>query len=131
MNVFVYPYSPSVAGNPPTPVVWLNVAAVGSDQWRTNLAALVDTGADVTVLPASVVTALGLEELDEVATVSFDAGLVRRKTHAVRLVIRDLPAIEVEVVGGGEMTHAILGRDVLNRYRVVFDGPNLKLEISG
>ena len=49
----------------------------------------------------------------------------------VRLVVRDLPAVEVKVLVGWEDDYAILGRDVLNLYRVVFDGPNLRLEIGG
>lgn len=128
--MFRYPYTTATFGSPPAPFVLLNIAAVGSDRWLTDIPALADTGADVTVVTAAVVAALGLEALDEVATIGLGGEVVGRSSHAVRLVVRDLPAVELEVVGSADWGYVILGRDVLNRYRVVFDGPNRRVEIS-
>ena len=61
----------------------------------------------------------------------FDGTPVERPLYTVRLVVRDLPPVQVRVLGGWDDEYAILGRDVLNSYRVVFDGPNLRLEIGG
>ena len=49
----------------------------------------------------------------------------------VQLVVRDFPPLEGEVMGGIAERYAVLGRDVLNRFKVVLDGPNQKVEISG
>jgi predicted aspartyl protease len=128
--VFRYPYKLATVGSPPAPFVLLNVAALGSDEWEMNVAALADTGADVTVIPDNLVETLGLVALDSLPTMGLGGTVTHRKTYGVRLLIRDLPAVEIEVVGSADWKYAILGRDVLNRYRVVFDGPNQRLEIG-
>jgi hypothetical protein len=51
-------------------------------------------------------------------------------TYQVQLLIRDLPPIIVKVAASAGEPYVLLGRDVLNRYRVVLDGPNMRLEIG-
>jgi hypothetical protein len=110
--------------------VLLNVGVNGTGRWVENLPALADTGADQTVVPERIVTQLGLAQLDQVSVTGFSGRPEIRPTYAIRLVVRDLPPVDVEVLTGWSDTHAILGRDVLNRYKIVLDGPNLRLEIG-
>ena len=49
--------------------------------------------------------------------------------YLVVLQVRDLPPVEVRVVRGA-VTNAILGWDVLNRYKVTLDGPGQVMTIS-
>ena len=44
--------------------------------------------------------------------------------------VHDLPPLDLTVYGNKGEPYVLLGRDVLNRYRIVFDGPQLALEIS-
>jgi hypothetical protein len=52
-------------------------------------------------------------------------------TYRLELSIRDCPAVLIEVLAHPEEPFLLLGRDVLNRHRVVLDGPSLALEIDG
>jgi len=91
--------------------------------------ALVDSGADLTVLPEELVRMLRLPQIGE--------GTVR----GVESVARRVPvyAVEVEVVGGirrivevvGIRVNALLGRDVLNGMVITLDGPQQVLRVEG
>jgi predicted aspartyl protease len=131
MRAFTYPYRVPGPDRPAAAFVWLKVAAYPTGDWHPDIAALADTGADVTVLPDRVIETLGLVPSETETVSGFDGQPVERPLYSVRLIVRDLPEIRVNVLGGWDDEYAILGRDVLNLYRVVFDGPNLRLEISG
>lgn len=131
MSVFHYPYRVPGPGRPAAAYVLLKVAAHSSGDWHPDIPALVDTGADQSVLPDKVIEALGLVPF-EVTTVSGIGEVpLERPVYSVRLIVRDFPPLHAAVLGGWGEPYAILGRDVLNFYRVVFDGPNQRLEISG
>lgn len=129
--MFHYPYRTVNPDEPPAAFVFLNLRGVDSDETVTDLAALVDTGADQTVIPTPIAERLKLTPHRHVHVTGFDGVGEHRPVYLVRLVVRDLPEIEIPVIGAWEVKYAILGRDVLNRYRAVFGGPNLRLAISG
>lgn len=128
--MFRYPYQAPGPDRAPAAFVLLKVAAHSSDDWHPDLPALADTGADQTVLPARVIDALGLVPFEFVRVSGFDGVVSDRPVYSVRVIVRDLAPVRVQVIGGWADEYAILGRDVLNLYRVVFDGPNLRLEIA-
>jgi len=128
--VFQYPYRVATPDEPPAGFVLLNIRGIGSDEGVTDLAALADTGADQTVIPTRIAEQLGLIPSRHVHVSGFDGVGASRPVYLIRLIVRDLPEIEVPVIGAWQFRYAILGRDVLNLYRVVFDGPNQRLEIS-
>lgn len=126
MPTFVYRYA---AGDPPAPGVLLNLAHPVTGRRTEGVPALVDTGADLSVLPDRLVTDLGLLRVDEQVVEGFDGGPRVLSVYLVILQVRDLPPVEVRVVRG-DVTNAILGRDVLNRYKVTLDGPGQVMTIS-
>ncbi len=128
--MFRYPYRPVTLNSPPAPLALLNVAAIGSDDWATDIPALIDSGADITVLPDQVVAQLGLIPVEHLPATGSDGHTTQRPVFTVRLVARDFPPVEIEVMGGVAERYAILGRDMLNRFKVVLDGPNQRVEIS-
>lgn len=129
--MFRYPYRTITLNSPPAPLALLNVAVIGSDDWATDIPALIDSGADMTVLPDQVVTQLGLIPVEHLPAAGYDGRITSRPVFTVRLVVRDFPPLEMEVMGGVAERYAILGRDVLNQFKVVLDGPNQRVEISG
>jgi predicted aspartyl protease len=129
--LFRYPYRTVNLNSPTAPLALLNIAAIGSDDWVTDIPALLDSGADVTVLPEPVVTRLGLIPVEHLPATGFDGHTSLLPIFTIQLVVRDFPSIEVEVMGGIAERYAVLGRDVLNRFKVVLDGPNGRVEISG
>lgn len=95
-----------------------------------DLPAKVDTGADQTVIPALLAEQLALREARRVRFGGLGGVETELPTYEVQLVIRDLAPVTIEVAASEGEPHVLLGRDVLNRYLVVLDGPNGKLVIS-
>jgi predicted aspartyl protease len=96
----------------------------------TDVPAQIDTAADLSVVPANLLEALRLVQLDSIAILGF-GGVVRRlATYAVRLRLRGREPVSIEVVSSIEEPFVLLGRDVLNRYRLLLDGPRGFLEID-
>jgi hypothetical protein len=95
-----------------------------------NFPAELDTGADRTVIPAKVAKDLKMQPLRQLAVAGLGADVRREETFLVQLAIRGLGSLDLEVLGVPGESYVLLGRDVLNRYRILLDGPNLALEIS-
>ena len=82
------------------------------------------------MIPGQLVDELGLLRLDELPVSGFGGQVFLIPTYRVELALRDVEAVIVEVLAHLEEPFILLGRDVLNRYRIVLDGPRLALEIS-
>lgn len=112
--------------DPPAPVLPIRVTRGGGGR-SLALAGLVDTGADVTVLPESVVMRLSLPRVGTVRIAGV-VGHARAPVHAAMLEVAGRAAL-FEVIALSD--EAILGRNVLNALRLVLDGPQLALEVGG
>lgn len=123
-----YGYSP--LGNHPAPFVPVNLSGPNGGTELADLPAQLDSGADRTVVPRSAVERLGLVQLDEITVGALNMALEILPTFLVRLTIRQQAPITVEVAGARNESWVLLGRDVLNRYRIVLDGPRLLLDIG-
>ena len=106
---------------PPAPVASLTLRTLdGRSQTLANVPAILDTGADVTLLPRWAIEQLGLIPLtdDSIKLAGFDGS-----THSVEL--------EASFQGGRfqgryaiiDQPHGIIGRNLLNHFRLLFDGP--------
>lgn len=73
---------------------------------------------------------LQLPKANAEKVVGFGGRLVELPTFWIQLTIRDLPPIPVEVLAESGQNPIILGRDVLNQYRIVLDGPAQMMEIG-
>jgi hypothetical protein len=123
-------YTYSQLGHHPAPFVQVSLSGPNGGTELADLPAQLDSGADRTVIPWKVVEGLGLIQLDEITVGALNMTLAVLPTFLVRLTIRQQTPILVEVAGGKNEPWVLLGRDVLNRYRVVLDGPRLALEID-
>lgn len=110
--------------HPPAPVAVVDLyASDGSRSATEGVPVLLDSGADITLLPKAAVLALGVETLPESYVLEgFDgrrsqAGAVQLamvflgRTFRGRFLLIDQPI-------------GILGRNVLNHVRLTLDGPN-------
>ena len=109
---------------PSAPVAWLTLRTLdGRDLSVPKLLALVNTGTDVTLLPQWAIEQLGLvpQPDDSVQLAWFDGSI--RLAESVEL--------EVSFHGGRfqgryaviDQPHGIVGRNLLNHFRLLFDGP--------
>lgn len=111
---------------PPAPVLPVRLSAPGSNE-SVLLSALVDTGADITVIPAGMPRRLGLPLVGTVAVRGVAGARARCPIFAARLVV-DGHEEFVEVIGLGR--EALLGRNLLNRWLVRLDGPRTRLRLG-
>lgn len=118
------PYDPS--RRPPAPVLPLRLRRIGAEP-STVVTALVDTGADVTVIPHRVGRDLRLPFLREIRILGIGGSARRATVHSAEVEIADVREILEVVVLGNE---ALVGRDLLNRWSVRLDGPNQLLLIE-
>lgn len=111
---------------PPAPVLPVRVAGPGGGGAAAT-PALVDTGADMSVIPARLAKDLRLPVVGELR-VRGVTGSQRVSLYGVEL---DVAGITVAVQAAAMGTHMLLGRDVLNRWTLRFRGPEETLELEG
>jgi len=111
---------------PPAPLAEVDITHPETGAVCSSVPLLIDSGADVTLLPQSVVTRLGVSLIPDrqYELVGFDgtprlSPAVRLKLSFLRRTFEGLFLLIDEECG-------ILGRNVLNALPIVLDGPRLK-----
>lgn len=116
-----YRYNKQV--DPPAPLVHVVVRRADGGAVSQPIPALVDSGADRTVIPLALAEELALPQAGIIELAGLNQTVSTLPIHVVQLSIGDLPAAIVEVLAAAGEQYALLGRDALNRYRFVLDGP--------
>ena len=109
--------------NPPAPVARVVLRNPDSGAMVSKVLLLLDTGADLTLLPRAAVERLGVLPLDNLRyeLIGFD----RSKSFA-SVVMIDMLFLNRAFRGRYllvEEEHGILGRDILNQVALLLDGP--------
>ncbi len=120
-----YPYA--LQYNPPAPVLPARVGPPGGAP-LVMVAAFVDTGADVSVLPRGLPEQLNLPRVGRTVVAGFD-GLNRiLPVYSAEIGVNGFSSV-VETIGFGATT--LIGRDFLNRFVAHLHGPEgvLALEL--
>jgi hypothetical protein len=115
---------------PPAPFAMVGVGVPGTLVALANQAAQVDCAADRTVLPQSLVDQLGLSATGLVQLTGFGGQPTLFPVYRVTIALPQFTPITLEVAAHPDEPWILLGRDVLNLYKVELDGPNLTLSIS-
>lgn len=110
--------------SPAAPMLPIKIGAAGAG--TAAAAAIVDTGSDISVIPARLARDLRLPVVDE-ATVHGVTGSERVKLYSADFEIDGI-SVPVQAVGVG--THTLIGRDVINRWTLVLRGPQEMLELE-
>jgi hypothetical protein len=122
-----YNYNQQVT--PPAPFVHVSVRPPREGAAEAVVAAQLDTAADLSVIPGRLVEELQLLPLDLVSALGFGGRLMTLPTYLVEIRVRDLEPVCVKVLASPDEAYALLGRDVLDRFTVMLDGPNLVVEM--
>ena len=122
-------YSYSKQYRPPAPVLELSVLHPQNPNNLTQVTGKIDTGADITTIPETLLLHLGIPPCREVIAIGFDDVETRRRTYLVNLSIAGVthPFQEVMATSGNQV---LIGRDLLNQWIMTLDGPNAHLDIS-
>ncbi|MFC1464810.1 MAG: hypothetical protein ACFLMY_08175 [Candidatus Brachytrichaceae bacterium NZ_4S206] len=108
--------------NPPAPVAVVTFINPANGLTVADVKMLIDTGSDATLVPASVCLALQVEESDS----PFAVELVDGQRHELRAVRLKMKWSKYAINGESliaQTEFGIIGRDILNRMRIRFDGP--------
>jgi predicted aspartyl protease len=115
---------------PPAPFVHVTVRTSNGSHELSELPGQIDPGADRTVVPWNLVEELGLTEIRRLPMGIVGGQVLSMPTFLVQIEIRQLRPLTIECVADKEEAFILLGRDVLNNFRLLLDGPQLALEIG-
>jgi hypothetical protein len=129
MNAVIrYPYVEY--GAFPAPFVHVSLRCPQTGSRAEELPAQIDTGSDRTILPGPIVRALGLAQIGTMSVAAFGNHVSTVPTFAVEIIVRSQDPVLLKAIASEGEGLIILGRDVLNRYRILLDGPASALEIG-
>ncbi len=111
--------------HPPAPVLQARLGRPGQDP-AVLLAFLVDTGADISVVPEVVARELRLPATSQISVRGVAGTLRSARVYAGEVETGGVRSL-VEVVGIGD--EALIGRDLLNRWTLTLHGPQRVLDI--
>lgn len=111
--------------DPPAPVVPVRISGPVGES-AVVLPMLIDTGADCTLVPASIVRGLKLPQVDSIGISGVGGAKRRARVHAASIELAGHRVLARVVAFVDE---AILGRDVLNQVVVALDGPALAISM--
>jgi predicted aspartyl protease len=123
------PFPYVTVGSIPAPLIEIDLRDPTESRELLAAPALVDSGCDRTVIPASWLQQLQPPLGQPILVAGLGGQVVSAATYEVRLRIDGQLWHQIEVVENAGENCALLGRDILNHYRILLDGPNLRLEI--
>jgi predicted aspartyl protease len=109
--------------DPPAPTAVVALRAEGQRRVLSDVPMLIDSGADMTFLPASAVNQLGLVRRGDYEVTAFDGSM--SVVEAVRCELVFLGRVYGGIYLIINEPCGLLGRDVLNDVSLLLDGPRL------
>lgn len=115
---------------PPAPVVTLTVDGYSDSAPPATIQALVDSGADGTMLPTAVLQKIQASYVDSVRMSGITGIVERRDRYRVCLQIGDIVIKGIDAVAIGSENEGLIGRDVLNQLIVTLNGLAMELILA-
>lgn len=129
MKLLTYPYNQTYV--PAMPVIELGVSQPGSRQPDQTVSAVIDSGADGTLIEVRVLEAVGAAYVGEAIIRGISGPGQHIDVYLVSLHIGSHMLHAVRVLAVAEGSESILGRNVLQHLVVTLNGPAGVTEIPG
>jgi predicted aspartyl protease len=114
-------FSYNINKRPPRPECEIFVSNTRQKEKVETVKSIADTGADMTIIPNNVISSLGnLTQGEDVISRGVNGVEVRRRTYLVNITIGD-QYFENHLVAGFPKQYALIGRDILNQNKALFD----------
>jgi len=113
----------------PIPVFQIRFRRLAEATATDFVTAIVDTGADMTIAPAALLTDLQAQDVQEINLISQWGDEHPVILYIVDLEIEDQVMPGVLVAGDESATEVILGRNVLNLLPLFLDGPQQQTQV--
>ncbi|MGH7800662.1 MAG: retroviral-like aspartic protease family protein [Thermodesulfobacteriota bacterium] len=115
----MYPYSNEPI---PAPIVSIEISAAYNPNTKSQRDALIDSGADTSCIPPSVINELNLIPIRDEA-VRGVTGETNLYIYAVNIRFHGIIFSNLSVIGLPEEDIPLIGRDILNKLHLCLDGP--------
>lgn len=116
--------------DPPAPVASISVCHPDKPEIEWPIKARLDTSADVSLLPESIVHAFSLPIVSRVLTEAYDGAQSILNAYEAALTVEETDIGRVVMVALAQEDYALLGRDILNRFVITLDGTALTFKIQ-
>ena len=114
---------------PPAPQLEIRLIAQPHGAAYGPIPAFVDTGADATIVPIAIVRQLRAGVVTLKTVRGYTGGRRTGRTYLVDIEVGPFTLPGVEIVGDDATDEILLGRDVLNRLRLLLDGPGRRTQL--
>jgi predicted aspartyl protease len=106
--------------HPPAPALSVTIRNPSDEQKQMTVVALVDTGADITILPEACIDLIGGKPGADCEVYTVEGYLGIRRTYFLHLEVAGVTRLKQVLEVGGQV---ILGRNLLNELKIELDGP--------
>jgi len=121
MNIITFEYD--LAYDPSAPVMKIEIDGYHDLFGKSSLWAMVDSGADATMIPLRILEAIGAAYKETMWMRGVTGGRVEVDRYLVAIRIGSNLIRGIHVVAAPVSNEAVIGRDVLNQLVVTLDGP--------
>jgi hypothetical protein len=119
-------YSYDSQYDPAAPVVQIGLSPSGQTITRQELTALIDSGADATMIPIDMLITAGARYVEQRRMRGVVGEAIRVNLYLTAVHIGNHVLHGIRAIGTQATSEAIIGRDVHNQLEVVLNGPALE-----
>ena len=98
------------------------IAISGRNRRTTVQTAFLDTGADATVIPLTMLQQIDARRLDRAFARNMDGSRYEIVLYSVKIMIGAFSVHGIETIANDKTSEIVLGRDVLNQFAITFNG---------
>lgn len=114
---------------PAAPVCHVFLGAGGKESTLGPLEAIIDTGADISVVPTNYLRQIRAQKISQGQAKSLWGDSRTVDVYAISMKLNGLHITAIRVLADEQGDEVVLGRSVLNRLKLVLDGPASITEI--